>query len=157
MAPTSIEKGRNSYTSDGDEEAILPLYATHNDESTLPLYNSQAGSSSSARERPSLPDKKATPQEIRDFLTQLLVATRSLPVVEAQEIASAWKLGSGHEMYSYPPQMYRQLFGSEHGWVVCQEVKTLVYEEKDKKTPGKAKLCEFLCSIRFLLLSRERY
>lgn len=136
MAPTSIEKrGRNSYSSDADEEASLPLYDMSRDESTLPLY--AAGSSSAARERPALPDKKATPQEIRDFLTELLVATRGLPVPEAQAIASAWRLGSGQELLGYPPQMYRQLFGNENGWVVCKEARLLITETEWKKGMGK--------------------
>ncbi|EGP82740.1 unnamed protein product [Zymoseptoria tritici ST99CH_1A5] len=153
MAPTSIEKrGRNSYSSDADEEASLPLYDMSRDESTLPLY--AAGSSSAARERPALPDKKATPQEIRDFLTELLVATRGLPVPEAQAIASAWRLGSGQELLGYPPQMYRQLFGNENGWVVCKEARLLITETEWKKGMGKrgTAICFAACLTTLLSL-----
>lgn len=133
----SPSQEKRSYEHSRDDEAQLPVYqSASDDEASLPLYNSPQDAT-----KPPLPDKTATPPEVREFVTQLLIITRSLTETHAREIASKWTLGSGEDLLdTYPPQMYRDLFGSEEGWAVFKEVMLHKYEtshpEKGQRQAG---------------------
>lgn len=115
----------------------LPIYHTrHDDEASAPLYNAPQEAS-----RPALPEKTASPSEVIEFITRLLVVTRHLTETQSREIASKWGFGNGDDLLrTYPPEMYREIFGSESGWMVYKEVMLLNYEtshpERNQRTSG---------------------
>lgn len=80
-----------------------------------------------------VPDAKATPDQVREYLTHLLLDKRSLPLDYVRRTVSKWNVGSGHELRSYSPSMYLDIFGREDGWVIYREVKLGVEEEKARK------------------------
>lgn len=146
---SSSHHEKNSDDHDRDEEAQLPLYEpATDDEAASPLYNASRDVS-----KPQLIDATASPAEVREFITQLLTATRGCTEEHAAGIAAKWALGTGHELLNtYPPQMYREIFGNEDGWVTYREVILLKYEtshpEKNQRTKG----CEH--NLSMILLHR---
>jgi hypothetical protein len=107
-----------------DEEQLLPAYEQ------FPFTSSQASNT--------LPEETATPEQICDFLVQLLTTKRGISTEHASRIASKWTISSGKELRSFPPAMFTEIFGREDGYIVYREVKTLVYqleidEKKEKK------------------------
>lgn len=107
-----------------DEEQLLPAYEQ------FPFTSSQASNT--------LPEETATPEQICDFLVQLLTTKRGISTEHASRIASKWTISSGKELRNFPPAMFTEIFGREDGYIVYREVKTLVYqleidEKKEKK------------------------
>jgi hypothetical protein len=100
------------------------------DETTLlPTYEQSQSTPSEASV--TLPSETATPEQVREFLVQLLIAKRSFSDAHACRIASEWKLAGGKELRTYGPSWYRDFFGrGEEGLIVFKEVKTLVYQRE---------------------------
>lgn len=99
-------------------------------EELLPLYSETHQTSLGSLQQP---QPRATPDQVRDFLVQLLVANRGLPVDHARRIAAKWTKGTGREVASYPPLMYCDIFGFEDGWIVYKEAKLFIANENNKK------------------------
>jgi hypothetical protein len=113
-----------------------PSKRSSDEDHLLPTYEQFQSTSSKASD--ALPDETATPDQIRDFLVQLLTTKRGISVEHAQSIASKWTISGGKELRSYPPLMYTDIFGREDGYIVYREVKTLVYQrEIDEKKQKK--------------------
>ncbi|GAB7358625.1 hypothetical protein MBLNU230_g3855t1 [Neophaeotheca triangularis] len=74
-----------------------------------------------------IPDKQATPQQVRTFIAQLLVAKRSLDVDHARSIAARWTIGNGHEMDAWSVKRYAEIFGDEDGRIVYKDVKVILH------------------------------
>lgn len=70
-----------------------------------------------------LPAAEATPNEVQDFITQLLKNKRGLPVEAARRIALQWTLGTGRELRTYTPSMYFDIFGQEAGWTLYRAIR----------------------------------
>lgn len=101
------------------------------DEEALPLYENLSQSEDKSGK---LPEPKAGPNEVRDFITDLLVHRRNLHLDHVRRIVSKWTVGTGQELRSYPPSMFLDLFGREDGWMVYKEVKlTHMRQKKQKK------------------------
>lgn len=96
---------------------------------TLPLYEDLTKGDDITNLDP--PDPKATPDEVRDFLVQIMQPR--VGIDHARRIAASWKMGSGRELQKYPAPMYRDIFGTEDGWVVYKEVMSLIYRKKKDK------------------------
>lgn len=109
-----------------------PRTGSSETESLLPTYEQQF-QSTNAESPVSPPGPTATSNEIRDFLTRLLILKRTLAPDHAHRIASKWTLGNGRELRSYPPAMYLDIFGREDGWVVYKETKLCIAHEKGNK------------------------
>lgn len=116
------------YTNDEEEQRL-----TSDAEETLPLYEESQRDNASELQPP---DDKATPDEVRDFLVQVMQIRPGIGIDHARQIAGRWTLGTGRELKTYPVAMYREVFGPEDGWVVYKEVKTMYYAN-DKKNSGK--------------------
>lgn len=108
-----------------DEEHLRP--STPDAEETLPLYEE-----SQRTGELKLPNAKAGPQEVRDFLVDAM-QSRGAGIDHARRVAARWTLGTGRDLRAYPVAMYRDIFGAEDGWAVCMEAKTLLYREKREK------------------------
>ncbi|KAK5736814.1 hypothetical protein LTR17_007139 [Elasticomyces elasticus] len=78
------------------------------------------------------PSVIATPDEVRDFITRLLINRRGLPQDHVRRAVAKWTVGSGRELRSYSPSMYLDLFGREDGWIIYHEVKLCIYYEQNK-------------------------
>ena len=137
-----------------DEEEARP---SSDAEETLPLYEDvQVDSTAEIK----APDAKATPDEVRDFLVQLMLA-RGVGIDHARRVSARWTIGTGKELSAYPVAMYRDIFGAEDGWVVYKEVKTLIYAREFKKSkytkwiPRKLYLFDTLRFSRVVLISRS--
>jgi hypothetical protein len=89
-----------------------------------------------------LPSVNATPDEVRDFITRLLVNRRGFPQDHVRRAVAKWTVGSGQELRSYSPSMYLDLFGREDGWIIYREVKLCIYREQNKSS-GRFDRCEF--------------
>lgn len=101
---------------------------------SLPLYSDLAIASPAELTAPS---DKASPDEVRSFLVQLLIQHRALHLDHARRIASKWNLGTGHELLSYTPSLYAEIFGLEDAWMVYKEAKVFILTDKNK---GKLKV-----------------
>lgn len=111
----------------------------------LPLYSDVTVTSPGEL---TVPSEKATADEVREFLMQLLVKNRGLHPDHARRIASKWTLGTGRELMSYPPRLYAEMFGLEDAWMVYKEAKLFIRTQKQK---GKPKgLCKSQSTVCFL-------
>jgi hypothetical protein len=88
------------------------------------------------------PSINATPDEVRDFITRLLINRRGLPQDHVRRAVAKWTVGSGRELRSYTPSMYLDLFGREDGWIIYREVKLSIYCEQNKSS-RRFDSCEF--------------
>jgi hypothetical protein len=73
---------------------------------------------------------RATPDQVRYFLTHLLINKRDLPLDHVRRAVARWRIGTGLELRSYSPAMYLDIFGREDGWVIYQEVRLLMLDKK---------------------------
>ncbi|KAG9593588.1 hypothetical protein KCU77_g7588, partial [Aureobasidium melanogenum] len=101
----------------------------------LPLYSDITVTSPGEL---TVPAEKATPDEVREFLVQLLIKNRGLHPDHARRVASKWTLGTGRELISYPPLLYAEIFGLEDAWMVYKEAKVFIRTEKQKGKPRDA-------------------
>ncbi|KAG9700173.1 hypothetical protein KCU95_g3937, partial [Aureobasidium melanogenum] len=99
----------------------------------LPLYSDVTVTSPGEL---SVPGDKATPDQVREFLMQLLIKNRGLHQDHARRVASKWTLGTGRELISYPPRLYAEIFGLEDAWMVYKEAKLFIFTEKKKGKPS---------------------
>lgn len=115
------------------------MYTTRDsDEANAPLYNPPQEVA-----KPALPEKTASPIEVVNFITKLLIVTRHLTESHAHDIASKWTFGTGDDLLNtYPAQMYREIFGSESGWMVYKEVMLLNYETSHPEGNHRRDGCE---------------
>ncbi|GAB7360126.1 hypothetical protein MBLNU230_g7889t1 [Neophaeotheca triangularis] len=90
------------------------------------------------------PDAKATPDQVRDFIVELLTTKRSLHIDHARRVAAKWTMGNGQEMLSYPPSMYRDIFGFEDGWIVYKEIHTVLH-----KSGATSRKSSAICAVAF--------
>jgi hypothetical protein len=97
------------------------------DEESLALYNNLEHSESSTSTL-TLPSQTATPDEVRRFLAQLLIASRDLSQDHAHGIASRWGPGTGRELAKYNAAMYTSIFGPEDGWLLFKDLHILNYK-----------------------------
>lgn len=88
------------------------------------------------------PSVNATPDEVRDFITRLLIKRRGLPQDHVRRAVAKWTIGSGQELRSYSPSMYLDFFGREDGWTIYCEVKLCMYCEQNKSS-RRFDQCEF--------------
>lgn len=95
-------------------------------EEMLPLYT-EMHARHSASDSITPPAATATPDQVRDFIVELLTTTRGLHIDHARRVAARWTLGNGQEMRAYPPWMYRDIFGFEDGWIVYKEVHVVLH------------------------------
>lgn len=105
----------------------------------LPLYEEFQHSEGQGDE---LPNKKATPMEVSDFLTHLLINSRGMSTDGARRVAALWTRGTGQELRSFPPAMFFEIFGKEDGWIVFREVHLAIHREKSKKFSHRYGACE---------------
>lgn len=89
----------------------------------LPLYDELEYSPA---DEVALPSTRATPDQVRSFLTHLLVYKRDLPLDHVRRTVAHWRIGTGLELRSYSPAMYLDIFGRENGWVIYREVRLLI-------------------------------
>jgi hypothetical protein len=80
-----------------------------------------------------LPHARATPMEVSDFLSHLLIDSRGMSTDGARRVAAMWTKGTGQELRSFPPAMYFEIFGKEDGWIVYREVHLTILKEKKKR------------------------
>lgn len=116
------------------------------DEQHLPLYEEFQEDAASAD---TLPEAKATPNQVREFIANLLVTRRNLPIDYARRAAAKWTVGSGRELRSYTPSMYLGIFGREDGWIIYREVHlTILYNHKMQQGPLRRNIFCMLSSHR---------
>jgi hypothetical protein len=130
MGRSSFSSSRSSINGDLNIEG-LPLYS---DLTITPPADLTA------------PNEKATPDEVRSFLIQLLVQNRGLHHDHARRIASKWTLGTGRELMSYTPTLYAEIFGLEDAWMVYKEAKLFILTQKKKGKP------KGICKLIILVL-----
>jgi hypothetical protein len=94
----------------------------------------------------STPSPEASPEQIRTYLSHLLITKRKLPEDYVRPIVANWKLGSGQELRSYSPAMYLRIFGHEDGWIIYREVELAKLHEdaRAKTTLQRNWICESL-------------
>jgi hypothetical protein len=108
--------------------------STSDAEETLPLYEDSQGAAVVGDLTP--PEPKATPDEVRDFIVEVMRA-RGIGLDYARRVAARWTIGTGRELRQYPPPMFKDIFGPEDGWIVYKAARSLYYEkEKEKKKKG---------------------
>lgn len=101
------------------------------DEEALPLYEDFQ----QASKQDAVPGPRANPDEVREYLTHLLIENRSLHTDHVRRVVSKWTVGTGQELRSYPPSIYFDLLGKEDGWIVYKEVKLAIKREDQKPIP----------------------
>lgn len=88
-----------------------------------------------------VPPKKASPMEVSDFLTHLLIDSRGISTDSARRVAAKWTKGTGQELRSFPPAMYFEIFGKEDGWIVYREVHLAIHRQDNKKFKNRNAAC----------------
>jgi hypothetical protein len=114
------------------EDTTSPAASTRqvsSSEKDLP-FNENSQSTEAPNDVP--PAVNATPDEVRDFITRLLINRRGLPQDHVRRAVAKWTVGSGRELRSYTPSMYLDIFGREDGWIIYREVKLCIYCEQNK-------------------------
>lgn len=102
--------------SDVDGQESLPLY-----EEAHPYHGGEVV----------LPAPAASPDQVRDFLVQLLQTRCNIGIDHGRRIAARWTRGTGKELRTYPLSMYKDIFGSmEDTWAVYREVRILQYTKE---------------------------
>ena len=112
MSSSYENMSTNSFEDHGDREEKAPIYALS---------------------QPIIPEPDALPNDIREFLTEILSVSRGLSREHASTIADKWRLGTGRELRDYPPKMYLEIFGPEEGWCVYREVKSRLLSMKNQR------------------------
>ncbi|RMY11269.1 hypothetical protein D0868_03233 [Hortaea werneckii] len=107
-----------SYEAQCEEEAHLPL---------------NGGFEHEQMDQDALPKDHASPNEVRQFISHVLVSKRQLPVDHARRVAARWTVGSGLELRTYSASMYFELFGTEDGWILYREVAMISHADWRKK------------------------
>ncbi|KAM0716074.1 hypothetical protein Q7P37_008588 [Cladosporium fusiforme] len=126
------ETTKNCANMSFEAETTFPLSSTKEEppvaehEEVLPLYGEDELLSHIA----AVPSVHATPHDICDFLTYLLVKKRGFAQEHARRVAAKWTVGSGLELRQYNPTMFFQVFGREDGWILYREVKVGLWREK---------------------------
>ena len=98
----------------------------------LPLYENFQPTSSGLL---AIPGTRATPEEVRNFVAQLLIEKRGLSVEDARSVACKWTRGSGQDLIDYPPGMYLDIFGHEDGYMVYKELH--LFNRQNERDRGK--------------------
>jgi hypothetical protein len=101
-------------------------------EKDLPSNDNPQNTEAASNDVP--PSVNATPDEVRDFITRLLINRRGLPQDHVRRAVAKWTVGSGRELRSYTPSMYLDIFGREDGWIIYREVKLSIYCEQNKSS-----------------------
>jgi hypothetical protein len=81
-----------------------------------------------------VPNRKATPEELRAFFATLLTENDPSLADDASKtetIVSPWRIGGGVEMRQYGPAMYLEMFGREYGWILYREVRLCIRNESN--------------------------
>ena len=84
----------------------------------------------SSADEDALPSTRATPDQVRSFLTHILVNKRDLPLDHVRHTVARWRVGTGLELRNYSPAMYLDIFGREDGWVIYREVRLLMLDKE---------------------------
>lgn len=124
------------------EQTVSPAASTrqrHSSQKDMPFNENVHTIKEGPKDVP--PSVNATPDEVRDFMARLLINRRGLPQEHVRRAVAKWTVGSGHELRSYSPSMYLDLFGREDGWIVYREVKLCMYREQEKSS-GRFDKCE---------------
>lgn len=91
-------------------------------EEAQPLQSTDGHSHASGK-GPKLPGVHASPDEVRIFCKQVLKQRIGLADAAAEAAANKWTQGSGRELHEYPVNLLIEVFGQEHAWVLCREVR----------------------------------
>lgn len=127
-------------TSYDESEETVPLYTEREDGPAIGDFDDIE----SGVELTSLPDEKATADEVREFFVRLLLSSRcNFSLDNARRTAAMWQAGSGREVKSYPAAMYLDLFGKEKGWIIYKEVFVLSQRKQPGKMTFTMKCCKF--------------
>lgn len=110
--------------------AIVPRDADADKD--LPIYTAEGGLSAQP-----LPLTSASPNEVREYIANLLISHGRLEPDQARSIAARWRTGSGMELRKYPATMYREIFGHEDTWVVYRHVRLQVLANVRLSAPAK--------------------
>ncbi|KAH9844477.1 hypothetical protein Tdes44962_MAKER01511 [Teratosphaeria destructans] len=79
-------------------------------------------------------EKDASADDIREYLSQILVSKYRVGIDEARRVALKWGAGTVRELKQYPPHMFLELFGPENGWLLYKQVKMGVAEQENKNS-----------------------
>jgi hypothetical protein len=109
------------------------------------IYGSGNHDEQIAPQRVSILPRNVRPEEVRTFLSDLLTTRRKLPETHVRHIVANWQLGSGHELWSYPPAMFIKIFGHEAGWIIYRETRLAKHEAMYEATANSALLKALPC------------
>lgn len=109
---------------DPSKEIHQPLSPTEEDirvSESLPLYHEL---SVSHVQDLVFPKDNASPEEVREFIVQLL-ELRGIQHDLTRRIAAKWTRGSGRELVTYSPRLFSEIFGHEDGWLIYKDARLL--------------------------------
>ncbi|KAL3490656.1 hypothetical protein BJX62DRAFT_206843 [Aspergillus germanicus] len=76
----------------------------------------------SLKKSPKIPDRSATTEDVRSYLTQILTEKYAAHPEFAEEACASWKLGRGAELHDANLEYFQQLFGNEVGFCLHRKV-----------------------------------
>jgi hypothetical protein len=76
----------------------------------------------SLKKSPKIPDRFATTEEVRSYLTQILTEKYTAHPEFAEEACASWKLGRGAELHDANLEYFQQIFGNEVGFCLYGKV-----------------------------------
>lgn len=69
-----------------------------------------------------IPNRSASPEEVRIYITQALISKHNASHEFAEETARLWRLGRGSELHDAELGYFQQLFGVEAGLLIFRSV-----------------------------------
>ncbi|KAL3450320.1 hypothetical protein BJX65DRAFT_270580 [Aspergillus insuetus] len=76
----------------------------------------------SLKKSPKIPDRSATTEDVRSYLTQILTEKYAAHPEFAEEACASWKLGRGAELHDANLEYFQQIFGNEVGFCLYRKV-----------------------------------
>lgn len=92
-----------------------------------------------------LPSPSAPAEEVREYITQLLVTRYSTPVDIAEKHASKWEIGTFSQLRQASPRSLSDIFNSNVGLCLGNALQDDMRDHLDEQPSVIVAKCMFLC------------
>lgn len=89
----------------------------------------------------SLPAPSAGPNQVRAYITELLVNKHDYPRTDAAKIASKWSFSTARYLRAASRYYFDEDFGFRLGWQLHESIREGIYEESNRTAMRRATCC----------------
>ncbi|KAL2871442.1 uncharacterized protein BJX67DRAFT_342244 [Aspergillus lucknowensis] len=111
--------------------------------------------------RGTLPAPNAPADQVRAYITQLLITKHHVAPDAAEKYAGKWEIGAFSQLASAPQNTIQRIFGDNAGWCIYNGMREDLFKAQDRKTSVILSAwavrisAPALASVLFLLFSPE--